>query len=112
MKIATWATSAALLAIMAAPASAESLSRKDMARGSRAAPEDREEVRDCLIKRKQGARKGMLIGAVGGAGVSAVAGGNLGKSLLAGAVGAVAGNLIGKGQAGGRACDEVLEQNP
>ncbi len=68
-------------------------------------------MRYCLIEKKKGAKKGTLIGAAGGAGTAVIATGSVGEVLLAGAVGAVAGNLIGKGAGTNRRCDQVLQRN-
>jgi len=112
MRIAKLAAGLAALTLMVEPAIAVTLSSKDRARVARAAPRDRDDVRYCLLKRKKDARKGTVIGAAGGAGAGVIAGGSVGETLLAGAAGAVAGNLIGRGQAGGDACDRVLKRNP
>lgn len=102
----------AMVALVAQPVIAETtLGPKDRARVSRADPSERGEVRHCLIEKKKGAKKGTIIGAAGGAGAAVIATGSVGEVLLAGAAGAVAGNLIGKGSATNRRCDEVLQRN-
>jgi hypothetical protein len=63
------------------------------------------------MARKKGERKGTIIGGAAGAGTALVAGGNAGATILAGAAGAVAGNLIGKGTSTNADCDAVLERN-
>jgi outer membrane lipoprotein SlyB len=112
MRIATIAGALVALTLIVEPAMAASLSSKDRARVSRAAPRDRDDVRYCLIKRKKDGGKGAVIGAAGGAGVGLIAGGGVGETLLGAGAGAVAGHLIGKGNAGGDACDRVLRRNP
>lgn len=112
IKTARCAAGLLALGLIAQPALAETrLGPKDRARVARAAPRDRDEVRYCLIQRKKGAKKGTIIGAAGGAGVSLLAGGNLGETALAAGAGALAGNLVGKGSATNERCDEVLRQN-
>ncbi len=99
------------VSVIATPVMAASLNSKDRARVARAAPRDRDDVRYCLLKGKQGRDKGTLIGAAGGAGVGALAGGSLGETLLAGAAGAVAGRVIGKSEGTNSVCDRVLARN-
>ena len=112
MNIAKSFTGLAMIGLIAAPVAAAKLGEKDRARVSRAAPKERSEVRYCLLKRKEGAKKGTIIGAAGGAATGAIAGGNLGETLLAGGAGALAGNLIGKGSGTNERCDAVLRRNP
>jgi len=112
MNIAKSFTGLAMIGLIAAPVAAAKLGEKDRARVSRAAPKERSEVRYCLLKRKEGAKKGTIIGAAGGAATGAIAGGNLGETLLAGGAGALAGNLIGKGSGTNARCDAVLRRNP
>jgi hypothetical protein len=50
----------------------------------------------CEADKDKGAKKGAVIGGAGVGAVTAVAGGGLGTTLLAGTAGAVAGNAIGK----------------
>ncbi|WP_370309629.1 hypothetical protein [Sphingobium abikonense] len=100
------------VSVVASPVVAASLNSKDRARVARAAPRDRDDVRYCLLKGKEGRDKGTVIGAAGGAGVGALAGGSLGESLLAGAAGAVAGRVIGKSEGTNSECDRVLARNP
>lgn len=101
------------LALITSPALAKTtLGPKDSARVARAHPKDRDEVRYCLIQRKKGAKKGTIIGAAGGAGTGAIAGGNLGETALAAGAGALAGNLIGKGSGTNKRCDQILRRNP
>ncbi|SEI85130.1 hypothetical protein SAMN05518849_1011110 [Sphingobium sp. AP50] len=99
------------VSVIATPVMAASLNSKDRARVARAAPRDRDDVRYCLLKGKQGRDKGTVIGAAGGAGVGALAGGSLGETLLAGAAGAVAGRVIGKSEGTNSVCDRVLARN-
>lgn len=99
------------LSLVATPVMAVTLSSKDRARVARAAPRDRDDVRYCLVQRKRDGKKGAVIGAAGGAGVGLIAGGGVGDALLGGVAGGVAGHLIGKGKAGGSACDRVLARN-
>ena len=54
--------------VVASPVMAASLNSKDRARVARAAPRDRDDVRYCLLKGKEGRDKGTVIGAAGGAG--------------------------------------------
>jgi uncharacterized protein YcfJ len=100
------------VSLVATPVLAASLSSKERARVARASPRDRDDVRYCLLQGKKGRDKGTLIGAAGGAGVGVIAGGGLGETLLAGAAGAVAGRVIGKGQGTNKTCDRVLRRNP
>ncbi|EQB16471.1 hypothetical protein [Sphingobium lactosutens] len=100
------------VSLVASPVMAASLNGKDRARVARAAPRDRDDVRYCLLKGKEGRDEGTVIGAAGGAGVGALAGGSLGESLLAGAAGAVAGRVIGKSEGTNSECDRVLARNP
>lgn len=101
-----------MLALGAANAqAATTLSPKEKARVARAAPADRAELRSCLIERKKGQRKGTIIGAAGAGGTTAVAGGNVGESLLGAGIGALAGNQIGKEAATSRRCHALLERN-
>lgn len=99
------------VSVIATPVMAASLNSKDRARVARAAPRDRDDVRYCLLKGKQGRDKGTAIGAAGGAGVGLLAGGGLGETLLAGAAGAVAGRVIGKSEGTNKVCDRVLARN-
>jgi len=112
MRIVKLVAGLAVLTLMVEPAVAASLSSKERARVSRAAPRDRDDVRYCLLQAKKGRDKGTVIGAAGGAGVGALAGGSLGESLLAGAAGAVAGRVIGKSEGTNSTCDRVLARNP
>lgn len=112
MIMAKWIVALAGAAIVAGPVAAQSLNGGDRARIERARPADREDVRYCLMKGKKGRDKGTVIGAAGGVGVGALAGGSLGESLLAGAAGAVAGRLIGKSEGTDATCDAVLARNP
>jgi outer membrane lipoprotein SlyB len=112
MKVARLMMAVAGVTLIATPAMAASLNSKERARVARAAPGDRDEVRYCLLQAKKGRDRGTLIGAAGGAGVGALAGGNVGESLLAGAAGAVAGRVIGKSEGTNSQCDRVLSRNP
>lgn len=111
MKVAKLASSLIVLSLLAEPAMAASLSSKDRARVAPHGPRDRDDVRYCLLKRKQGSKKGTIIGAAGGAGVGLVAGGNLGETALAAGVGALAGNALGRGTSTDKTCDRVLARN-
>ncbi len=104
---------ALLIGALSAPGlhAATTLSKGERERVSRAAPRDRAELRSCLIERKKGQKKGTVIGAAGAGGGTAVAGGNLGESLLGAGVGALAGDLIGKETATSRRCRTLLERN-
>ena len=102
----------ALLSLLAQPAGAVSLNGKEQARVDRARPKDRDDVRYCLIRKKKGAKTGTIAGAAGGAAVGAIAGHNFGTTALAAGAGALAGNLIGKGTATDKRCDQVLKRNP
>ncbi len=51
----------------------------------------------CRAARRHAEKRGTIIGAVGGGATVAVLGGNLGESALGAGVGALGGNLIGKG---------------
>jgi outer membrane lipoprotein SlyB len=88
------------------------LSKNEKARVARADRGDRSELRACLIDRKKAQKKGTIIGAAGGGGTTAIAGGNLGESLLGAGVGALAGNVIGKETATSKRCHAVLRRNP
>lgn len=112
MKIAPLASAYLAVSLIAAPAAAASLSKKEKARVARADPRDRDDVRYCLLERKKGEKKGAIIGAAGGAGVGLIAGGGLGESALAAGVGALAGSQLGKGTATDKTCDRVLKRNP
>lgn len=112
MRAAKMMVAMAAAGLLVQPAFAQSLSSKERARVARAAPGERSDVRDCLVQRKKDGKKGALIGAAGGAGVGVVAGGNVGETLLGAGAGALAGHLIGKGNAGGNTCDRVLARNP
>jgi outer membrane lipoprotein SlyB len=107
-----FAVAAAVAASLAAPALAASLNDKERARVARAAAADRDDVRYCLLKRKEGKKKGAIVGAVGGAGTMVVAGESVGEAALAAGVGALAGQAIGKGTATNKTCDRVLARNP
>lgn len=110
-RIAKLVSCAVLVALIAPPAAAATLSGKERARVARAAPRDRNEVRYCLLQRKKGAKKGTIIGAAGGAGVGLIAGGGLGETALAAGAGALVGNRVGHGS-NSKACDRVLKRNP
>jgi outer membrane lipoprotein SlyB len=112
MKLARIMMIAAGVTFVASPVMAASLSSKERARVARAAPRDRDDVRYCLLQAKKGRDRGTVIGAAGGVGVGALAGGNVGESLLAGAAGAVAGRVIGKSEGTNSTCDRVLRRNP
>jgi hypothetical protein len=98
--------------LLITPAHAKHLSQKDQDRIARAAPEDRDMVHDCLVKKEKGKKTGTIAGAAVGGGTALIAGGNLGVTALAAGGGAVAGNLIGKGAGTNKDCDEVLKRNP
>ncbi|MFZ2996598.1 hypothetical protein [Sphingobium sp.] len=100
------------VSLVATPVMAASLSSKERARVSRAAPRDRDDVRYCLLQGKKGRDKGTVIGAAGGAGVGLVAGGSVGETLLGAGAGALAGRLIGKSEGTDSTCDRVLRRNP
>ncbi len=100
------------IGLVAQPVLAASLSNKERARVSRAAPRDRDDVRYCLLQAKKGRDKGTVIGAAGGAGVGLVAGGSLGETLLGAGAGALAGRVIGKSEGTNSTCDRVLRRNP
>ena len=100
------------VSLVATPVMAASLSSKERARVSRAAPRDRDDVRYCLLQAKKGRDKGTVIGAAGGAGVGLVAGGSVGETLLGAGAGALAGRLIGKSEGTNSTCDRVLRRNP
>lgn len=110
-KLAKLLSCALIVALVAPPAAAASLSAKESARVARAAPKDRNDVRWCLLQRKKGTKKGTIIGGAGGAGVSLLAGGGLGETVLAAGAGALVGNRIGHGS-NSKACDRVLKRNP
>lgn len=110
-KLAKLLPCALIVALVAPPAAAASLSAKESARVARAAPKDRNDVRWCLLQRKKGTKKGTIIGGAGGAGVSLLAGGGLGETVLAAGAGALVGNRIGHGS-NSKACDRVLKRNP
>ncbi|HUD93415.1 hypothetical protein [Sphingobium sp.] len=99
------------VSVIAAPVMAASLNSKDRARVARAAPRDRDDVRYCLLKGKQGRDKGTVIGAAGGAGVGLIAGGGVGETLLGAGAGALAGRMIGKSEGTNSTCDRVLARN-
>lgn len=100
-----------LLSLLTTPATAKSLSKKEEARVARAAPQDQDDVRYCLLKRKKGGKTGAIAGTAGGAGVAVIAGGGLAEAALAAGAGALAGHTIGKGSSTNKACDEVLARN-
>ncbi len=101
-----------ILSLGAGPTfAATTLSANERERVARAAPRDRADLRGCLIERKKGQKKGTVIGAAGAGGGTAVAGGNLGESLLGAGIGALAGNQIGKEAATSKRCRAVLERN-
>ena len=101
-----------VFALSAGPALAQTkLSSSERARVARAAPGERSDLRNCLIERKKGQKKGTVIGAAGAGGTAAIAGGNLGESLLGAGIGALAGNQIGKEAATSRYCKGVLARN-
>lgn len=110
-KLAKLLSCAVIAALAAPPAVAASLSAKENARVARAAPRDRDDLRWCLLQRKKGAKKGTIIGGAGGAGVSLLAGGGVGETVLAAGAGALVGNRVGHG-ANSKACDRVLKRNP
>ena len=112
MKLARIMMVAAGATLVATPVMAASLNSKERARVARAGPRDRDDVRYCLLQAKKGRDRGTVIGAAGGVGVGALAGGSLGESLLAGAAGAVAGRVIGKSEGTNAECDRVLRRNP
>ncbi|NWK98060.1 hypothetical protein DM806_20820 [Sphingobium lactosutens] len=99
------------VSVIATPVLAASLNSKDRARVARAAPRDRDDVRYCLLKGKQGRDKGTVIGAAGGAGVGLIAGGGVGETLLGAGAGALAGRMIGKSEGTNSTCDRVLARN-
>ena len=102
----------AIIALTIEPAvAAPNLNGKEEARVARAAPQDREQVRSCLLNQKKGKKTGTIAGAAGGAGVSIIAGGNVGVTALSAGAGALAGRAIGSGTSTNHACDEVLAQN-
>jgi outer membrane lipoprotein SlyB len=98
--------------LSAGPALAETrLSSGERARVARAPRAERADLRACLIERKKGQKKGTIIGAAGAGGTAAIAGGDVGESLLGAGVGALAGNLIGKEAGTSRYCKGVLARN-
>lgn len=113
MKFITAALAAALAISATAPSAyAQRLSQKERNRVARADRDDRDDVRRCLLARKGGGRTGAIAGAGVAGGGAAIAGGNVGESLLAAGAGAVLGNALGKGKGTDRACDQVLRRNP
>lgn len=111
MKMAKMIAVAVGLSVMSGPVLAARLNGKEQARVARAAPRDRDDVRYCLLKGKQGRDKGTVIGAAGGAGVGLIAGGGLGETLLGAGAGALAGRVIGKSEGTNSVCDRVLARN-
>ena len=96
--------------VLASPASAGDLSKKDQDRVARAAPEDQEKMAYCLEKKKKGGKTGAIAGGATGAGAAIIGGASLGGTVLAAGAGAVAGNLIGKGTATNKECDALLKK--
>ncbi|MBO9581657.1 MAG: hypothetical protein J7498_12250 [Sphingobium sp.] len=87
------------------------LSANERARVARAAPRDRAALTSCFIERKKAQKKGTVIGAAGVGGTAAIAGGDVGESLLGAGIGALAGNQIGKEAGTSRRCHALLERN-
>ena len=107
-------TAALLIITLGAAESAmarTTLSSNERARVARAAPRNRAELTSCLIERKKAQRKGTVIGAAGAGGTAAIAGGDVGESLLGAGIGALAGNQIGKEAGTSRRCHALLERN-
>lgn len=111
MTIVRFAAAIASLALAGAPAGAAtgstsvSLSkyRQDVAaaeqRGyDRGFAEARDQYERCLKSKGKSAGTGTAIGAGAGAAIAAIAGGNLGTTVLAAGAGGLAGNAIGRGQ--------------
>jgi hypothetical protein len=96
--------------LLAVPAGAGDLSKKDQDRVARAAPEDQEALAQCLQKKKKGAKTGTIAGGATGAGAAIIGGASLGGTVLAAGAGAVAGNLIGKGASTNKDCDALLKK--
>jgi len=96
--------------LLAGPAAAGDLSKKDQDRVARTAPKDQEKMAYCLEKKKKGGKTGAVAGGATGAGAAIIGGASLGGTILAAGAGAVAGNLIGKGTATNKECDALLKK--
>ena len=102
-----------VLSLIAQPAlAATTLSKNEKARVASAKRSDRAELSNCFIERKKAQKKGTVIGAAGIGAGAAIAGGNLGESLLGAGVGALAGNQIGKESGTSKRCHTLLRRYP
>ncbi len=102
-----------VLSLTATPAlAATTLSKNERARVASAPKRDRAELTNCFIERKKAQKKGTVIGAAGAGATGAIAGGNLGESLLAAGAGALAGNQIGKEAGTSKRCHALLRRYP
>ncbi|MEP9357280.1 hypothetical protein [Sphingomonas sp. KR3-1] len=100
------------LAMLAgAPAVAQNLSSKERARVARAAPQDQDAVYNCLMAKKKGAKTGTIAGGAAGVAGGVIGGASVGGTIIAGAVGAGAGRLLGQGTSTNSYCDDVLKHN-
>ncbi len=111
MKIRLGISSILMILLLAEPALAAKLSSKEEARVARAAPEDQDAVRECLLKQKKGKKTGTIVGTAAGAGTAVIAGGNVGVTALAAGAGALVGRAVGGGSSTNKTCDEVLASN-
>ena len=100
-----------LAMLAAAPVSAQNLSTKERQRVARAAPEDQDAVYNCLMAKKKGAKTGTIAGGAAGVAGGVIGGASVGGTIIAGAVGAGAGRLLGQGTSTNSYCDEVLKRN-
>jgi outer membrane lipoprotein SlyB len=111
MKIRLGISSLLLTLLLAEPAAAAKLNSKEEARVARAAPEDQDAVRECLLRKKKGKKTGTIVGTAAGAGTSVIAGGNVGVTALAAGAGALVGRAIGDSTSTNKTCDEILAVN-
>lgn len=97
--------------LVAGPAAAQNLTTKEKQRVARAAPQDQDAVYNCLLAKKKGAKTGTIAGGAAGVAGGVIGGASVGGTIIAGAVGAGAGRLLGQGTSTNSYCDDVLKHN-
>jgi hypothetical protein len=100
-----------LAMLVAAPVAAQNLSSKEKARVARADPREQDAVYNCLMAKKKGAKTGTIAGGAAGVAGGVIGGASVGGTIIAGAVGAGAGRLLGQGTSTNSYCDDVLKRN-
>jgi outer membrane lipoprotein SlyB len=111
MKVMYFVVALPFMLLAAEPAVAQNLSSKEKQRVARADPRDQDAVYNCLMAKKKGAKTGTIAGGAAGVAGGVIGGASVGGTIIAGAVGAGAGRLLGQGTSTNSYCDDVLKRN-